>query len=119
MERKQERRETAPALIVAMSLQLTIPGRVALQQSSLALRQLDSLCTTGLHPSIQYQRTVNPALSLCLTSGGRSSFACLLDAQQSFPHPHLGGEPASGLAEESPLGSGLAGRDASPTSALK
>jgi hypothetical protein len=59
-----------------MSLQLTIPGRVALQQSPLALRQLDPSCNINPHSSIKYQRTVNPASQPCLTSGGRSTSAC-------------------------------------------
>src|SRR5208282_3369175 len=84
LERKQERRQTAPALIVAMSLRLAIPGRVALQQSSLALRQLDSLCNSNPDSSTKCQRTVNPASSPCLNSGGRSSFACQSVGQLYF-----------------------------------
>jgi len=56
-----------------MSLQLTIPGRVALQQSSLALCQLEHCAIQDLRSTIQYQRTANPVLSLCLTSGGKST----------------------------------------------
>src|SRR4051812_46465449 len=55
-----------------MSLQLTIPRRVALQQSSLPLRQMSSLCNHGPVRPTEKHRTVNPTLASCLTPGGRS-----------------------------------------------
>ena len=76
-ERKQERRQiAAPALIVSMSLQLTIPGRVALQQSSLALRQMGPSSYIG-HPfDDKTSANGNPVLGSCLTSGVSFKEAC-------------------------------------------
>src|SRR5689334_24818534 len=61
-----------PWTIVSMSLRLTIPRRVALQQSSLPLRQL----TPIVQPQPPFVNRIasngNPTLAPCLTRGVQS-----------------------------------------------
>src|SRR5436309_15466590 len=64
--------KTAPRLIALMSLQLDIPGRVALQQSPLALHQPRRLFNEGYHLNSKKHQTASVTLPNCLTRGVQS-----------------------------------------------
>src|SRR5947199_812095 len=64
--------ETAPRLIASMSLQLVIPGRVALQQSPLVLHQPRRLSNEGCHLNSKNHLTASVTIPNCLTLGVQS-----------------------------------------------
>src|SRR5205823_11602922 len=86
-------RQATPRLIASMSLQLVIPGRVALQQSPLVLHQPRRLSNEGCHLNSKNHLTASVTIPNCLTLGVQSNPAPIVVCNTVTP-----GENSPGFA---------------------